>query len=252
MYEPENFNNIKTVTTSAIRMSVAIYRLAQKIKEKEKISMREAIDRARNEFLKYDKNFLFTGKHTDLIYFEKTSAMPIDFVERIQDEALRSAVKDEFNKAARKGYIVIDPDSQMIVITEKGRKHIDKYDFVEEAADNVQTAFNERDRIFLLKPDESVLGMFEYSDQVELKNFINDATPEQHSELLKYFEDLNKKGIIKMKDGAVELTEKGKQLFDSLKKAGKFKDFLKVAGSLNGVGAIAFVVENLTFLKKTR
>lgn len=59
--ENEQLNNLKNTAQQSIKIATEIYRLANKIQEKEKLSKLDAIEKARNEILNPDKEFIFTG-----------------------------------------------------------------------------------------------------------------------------------------------------------------------------------------------
>lgn len=241
MYDDnEQLNNLKNTAQQSIKIATEIYKLANKIQEKEKISKLDAIDKARGEILNPDKDFVFTGQAADLRYFNKSSAMPIDFVENITDENLKSAVKDQFNMAARKGLVVIDPDSQMIAITDKGRAYISKNEFKKQALDSMIEVEKSLDRCVILDGVQNDLDVFRFTEKFNLSDIQNFGSSNKGNNVMSNFMDMAKKGLVNVdKKGVVTITDKGKELLANI--GGKATT--KAVGALGTIGACIVVVK---------
>lgn len=246
--ENEQLNNLKNTAQQSIKIATEIYRLANKIQEKEKLSKLDAIEKARNEILNPDKDFIFTGQTADLRYFDKSSAMPIDFVDSIADENLKSAVKDQFNMAARRGLVVIDPDSQMIAITDKGRNYIAKKEFKKQSLESIMEMEKMLDRCVILDGVQNDLDVFRFIEKFNLSDIQNLGSPNKGNSVLSNFMDMAKKGLIKVDEkGIVTITDKGKELLGNL--GGKATT--KAVGSLGTIGACILVVKKAAELIKS-
>ncbi len=239
-----------------IRIAKEIYRLAMSISKKEDISIQQAIYRARRELLNPNPDFIFTGQATDLSYFQYASTMPIDYIENIQDEKLKSAVKDEFNKMARNGEIVIDPDSQMIVITDKGKAKIANQDFKNQAIENMAKVEKSLDQAFVLDGTEKDLEVFNHVESFNLSDLQNTGTPEYGEKVFSNIKKLSDKKMISISpNGNVTITAVGKNILakNATSIGGKVigKSLAtKAVGSLETVGAVIVVVKKAADIAK--
>lgn len=76
--------------------------------------------------------FVFTGQFTDLCYFERNEVLAHATINNL-DEELKSAVKDNFEKASKDGLVKIDNKNMYISLTDKGKKYISNPSFIEAA-----------------------------------------------------------------------------------------------------------------------
>lgn len=239
-----------------IRIAKEIYRLAIRLSEREDIPIKQAIYMARRELLNPNPDFIFTGQVTDLNYFQYASAMPIDYIENIQDEKLKSAVKDEFNKMARNGEIVIDPDSQMIVITDKGKAKIANQDFKNQAIENMAEVEKSLDQAFVLDGTEKDLEIFNHVESFNLSDLQNTGTPEHGEKVLSNIKKLSDKKLLSISpNGNVTITAVGKNVLtkNATSIGGKVigkSVATKAVGSLGTVGAVIVVVKKAADMAK--
>lgn len=158
--ENEQMQNLQMVARTCNEVGKEIQRLYVSILEQKKMSEKEALTQAMREVINPDPNYVFTGQMTDLSYFANTQTMPFEYINNIKDERLKAAVKDNFNIAARRGLVYIDPESQMIVITEKGKKFTQKNEFKNQALENTNKVLESSDKCVALNGTETDIQIF--------------------------------------------------------------------------------------------
>lgn len=247
MYDDnEQIENLRQVANDAIRIASSIYRYANQLKDRK---VADALNRARNELLNPDKEFVFTGQLGDLRYFQQSSFMPIDFVENIPDDTLRAAVKEQFNLAARQGFLVIDPDSQMIAVTDKGRAYINSKNMQEVFSNTIESVKETSDMGFVLTGTQDDLQVFNHVDEIKLSDIINKGSAKQGENVIANFKELSNKGFVSINQNAVKITESGiKMLKSGLLKGAEGK--LLATGALGTVGAVIVVVKKAADVAK--
>ena len=77
--------------------------------------------------------FNFTGKRTDLYYFENTDRMPLSVIASISDPELKQKVIETFNKFCSRIYRYTTLEGDEIVITDKGKKMLQNEAFKRQA-----------------------------------------------------------------------------------------------------------------------
>lgn len=251
--ENEQMQNIQQTVSTCNNISREIYRLYTQFNEQEKIAEKEAMNKAMKEVINPDPDFVFTGQMTDLSYFNNTNTMPFDYINNIKDEKLKAAVKDNFNTAARRGLVYIDPETQMIAITEKGKKFIEKKEFKNQAAENTSKALEVSDKCVLLNGTETDIQIFNYKPQISLGNLVNNGSPELGNKIMDNFNKLQAKGLIDIDmNGIMKLTDAGRETLSGLLKNGKLNGAaLKSTAALGTVGAIVMVVQKAADVAKT-
>jgi len=238
--EEEQIQNLKATATNLQKIAVEIYKFRNQLIEKEKMNAKEALQKAFQHIINPNTEFVFTGKITDLSYFQNTNLMPFQFIENIPDERVKEAVKAEFNYAAKNGYIIIEPNSRMITITEKGKKYIDKPEFKKEAVKQTAEVLKEYDLCVPLTGTERDLGVFAHTPEINLNEIINNASaPEQGVKVFENFNKMKNNGLIEISNNIAKITEKGS------KTLGSFSNIIakKSVASLGAVGAVIIVVQ---------
>lgn len=195
-------------------------------------------------------DFIFTGQSTDLRYFENYNNMPISLIENIPDENLKNAVKNEFNKAALSGKIVINNQSGLISITAKGREFINLPEFRQAASANLSSVMQQQSQTmqFALTGTVQDLNFFNFSDSLDLKDVILNPDKQVVQNILSNFGKMKESGIITVSNSIVKITDKGKNLLksDLFKLASKgVAD--KAIGAVGAVpGAVIITVKKAT------
>ncbi|MBE6852677.1 MAG: hypothetical protein E7505_04290 [Ruminococcus sp.] len=247
--ENEQIQNIQQAARTCSNISREIYRLYTQLKEHNKITEKEAMNRALREIINPDPDFIFTGQTTDLTYFRNTKCMPFDYINNISDERLKSAVKDNFNRAARKGLIHIDPENQMIAITEKGQAFIEKSEFCKQALENTQKTLENSDKCMVLNGTETDIQIFRHKPEISIGDIINNGSSEMGSKVLSNFSLLQSKGLIDInQSGIMSLTDAGRDVLANLTQKGAA---LKSTAALGTVGAVIVVVKKAADVAKT-
>ena len=244
MYDDnEQIENLRQVANDAIRIASSIYRYANQLKDRK---VADALNRARNELLNPDKEFVFTGQLGDLRYFQQSSFMPIDFVENIPDDTLRAAVKEQFNLAARQGLLVIDPDSQMIAITDMGRVYINNKEMQEVFSRTIDSVKETNDMGFVLTGTQDDLEVFNHVDEIKLSDIINKGSAKQGENIISNFKELANKGFVSIDKDVIKLAGKSLQS-QAIKGAGSK---LLATGALGTAGAVIVVVKKAADIAK--
>ncbi|MDO5558363.1 MAG: hypothetical protein Q4F95_02060 [Oscillospiraceae bacterium] len=249
--ENEQVNNIQQAARTCSRTAAEIYRLARKLYDYEKLKEKEALQRAMQEIINPDKDFIFTGQATDLCYFQHSNVMPIDFIENIEDEKLRSAVKEQFNIAARREHIVIDTDKRMIAVTNKGRNYISSSSFNKQAIENLQYMKFTSDQCFVLNGTQEDLKIFDAKPEFNISEICNKGSPELGNKVMTGLNRLNSDGLISISaEGTASITEKGSKILNELLSKNIGRAVTKSAASLGAAGACIIIVKKAADLGK--
>ena len=258
MYDSEEqFQNLKAVANTTYRVGKEAITLIDKLRQAGKST-------DNNLLVNPDINFLFTGQGTDLSYFLKQRAMPISLIENIQDEKLKYIVKEEFNKAARDGKIVIDSKSGIVSITDKGIDYIKKDEFIKAAKDNTQARLEalelEREEAmetlgYEIGGTKQDLNYFRFADKIDLTEVTAAAqnNPELLEKVLENFSKMKDDNLIELTgDRFLTLTQKGKELLDSpVFKAAAMNIAEKPIAALSMTGKIVLVTKRILNAVKT-
>lgn len=164
-----------------------------------------------------DTSFEFTGQSTDLRYFADHREMPISMIENIPDENLKNAVKEEFNKAAAAGRIEISPQSGRITITDSGREYISRPEFRAAAARDAAERAQASAQTMGFELDGTVhdLGIFNYSDSLNLTDILASPDKETVGKVLENLVQLKDNGLITVENGKALITDKGRQIINT-------------------------------------
>lgn len=164
----------------------------------------------------FDNDFVFTGQSTDLRYFQTSDTMSVKMIQNIQDEKLKSAVKDEFNKAILDGKLTLDTQTGMITITQRGKEFIQRPEFQRAAALDLQSVIQQQTQTLGVELNGTVqdLGFFQFSDKLDLKEVLQSGNTDAVRKIFENFHTLEQNGVISIKDMTVSLTDKGKQFLN--------------------------------------
>lgn len=188
-----------------------------------------------------DNDFVFTGQSTDLRYFQTSDTMSVKMIQNIQDENLKSAVKDEFNKAILDGKLTLDTQTGIITITQKGKEFIQKPEFQRAAALDLQSVIQQQTQTLGVELDGTIqdLGFFQFSDKLDLKEVMQSGNADTVRKILENFHTLEQNGIIGIRDMTVSLTDKGEQFLNLAAQKGIFANTTEKALSALPVAGIA-------------
>ena len=197
-----------------------------------------------NSMKKDDNNFVFTGQSTDLRYFQDNSEMPISMIENIPNEEIKTAVKDEFNKAAHSGKINIDNQTGKITITEKGKEFINLPTFKKAAALDLEHMTASQGQALGIELDGNVtdLNFFNHADKLDLNNIISNPDTDTVKKVLANFNVLKEQGFVNIDNSIVTITSKGKDLLNTSLFKTASKGITEKAAASAGVPGKIFVI----------
>lgn len=169
-----------------------------------------------------DTNFQFTGQVTDLRFFSGHAVMDMDMIRNIPDAELRTAVQDEFNRAAQNGLIKINPQTNSIALTTKGQQYIGKPTFQKAAQQQLayvqvpQEIQTVTENIgFPLNGSMNDIQIFRYADTVDLTTVLQSPNSEVAQKVIAGFQKLETEGKVAFDGLKMTLTETGKQTLAS-------------------------------------
>jgi hypothetical protein len=198
-------------------------------------------------------SFVFTGQGTDLRYFEHFKEMPISMIENIQDENLKNAVKQEFNKAALSGKVEISKQTGKITITNAGKEFIKNPVFKAAAAKDYQAVMGRLQETvgFELNGTISDLSFFNHSKTLDLNTVMAHPDKKTVQKVLSNLVKMKKQGLVTVEGSLVKATKKGKEMLASKAFKGVAKGVVTKAASTaanaaaasTGVGAIFVAIK---------
>lgn len=160
-------------------------------------------------------SFAFTGQLTDLRYFQTADVMSVSLIQNIPDEQLKEAVMDTFNKAIADGKVSMNPECTKITITDKGRELLKRPSFQSAARADLKKMMEQQMQQpigIMLDGTIQDLGYFQFSDQLDMRNLMQNGKSDTFFKIAQNFQELEKQGIVAIKDTVVTLTGKGKEL----------------------------------------
>ena len=166
-------------------------------------------------------NFSFTGKDTDLCYFNNADTLPLSAIANIQDEKLKQSVIDTFDRLSKNGYITLEGDS--VKITEKGRQRLSDPSFSNRAKSDQQTAFAEKT---IPKSDGQSIQMcaelsgnyindftvFNHTDSINLRAIAKAPDKKLSAKIMGNIKQWQECGAVTVKNGKATVTKAGKEL----------------------------------------
>ena len=166
-------------------------------------------------------NFSFTGKDTDLCYFNNVDTLPLSAIANIQDEKLKQSVIDTFDRLSKNGYITLEGDS--VKITEKGRQRLSDPSFSNRAKSDQQTAFAEKT---IPKSDGQSIQMcaelsgnyindftvFNHTDSIDLRAIAKAPDKKLSAKIMGNIKQWQGYGAVTVKNGKATVTKAGKEL----------------------------------------
>ena len=166
-------------------------------------------------------NFSFTGKDTDLCYFNNADTLPLSAIANIQDEKLKQSVIDTFDRLSKNGYITLEGDS--VKITEKGRQRLSDPSFSNRAKSDQQTAFAEKT---IPKSDGQSIQMcaelsgnyindftvFNHTDSIDLRAIAKAHDKKLSAKIMGNIKQWQECGAVTVKNGKATVTKAGREL----------------------------------------
>lgn len=166
-------------------------------------------------------NFSFTGKDTDLCYFNNADTLPLSAIANIQNEKLKQSVIDTFDRLSKNGYITLEGDS--VKITEKGRQRLSDPSFSNRAKSDQQTAFAEKT---IPKSDGQSIQMcaelsgnyindftvFNHTDSIDLRAIAKAPDKKLSAKIMGNIKQWQECGAVTVKNGKATVTKAGREL----------------------------------------
>ncbi|MGN0497939.1 MAG: hypothetical protein ACI4F6_02545 [Acutalibacteraceae bacterium] len=154
----------------------------------------------------------FTGKFTDIAQVDNMNCA--DVKNYCQNEEIYKATQQNILKARDEGYLTID-ENKDIHLTDKGRELIQsesfQKQFEQDQLNQSKQELNNQNQDYAyveFKGNEQDMGVFNYSEQVDI-NAIKDSP--QKEAVLNKFSELEKQGMVNIKDGVISPTETGRE-----------------------------------------
>lgn len=237
--ENELFNELFQTMKGGVNTAERIYDIIMKIEAM------TAVSPSANMPIETAQDFVFTGQSTDLSYFTNNNVMSVQMIESIPDAQLRTAVKEEFNKAIHAGKLEMDMNAGTIKLTEKGKDFISKPEFIQADARNRQSMMaaptqQATETIGIeLNGTMQDLNFFRHTDTLDLKAVLRSGDVKTQMKILENFKLLQDQGLVMISGSAVKITESGKTLLSTeLFKKGFGMGVEKAVGSIPAVGTV--------------
>lgn len=154
----------------------------------------------------------FTGKFTDIAQVDNMNCA--DVKNYCQNEEIYKATQQNILKARDEGYLTID-ENKDIHLTDKGRELIQsesfQKQFEQDQLNQSKQELNNQNQDYAyveFKGTEQDMGVFNYTEQIDI-NAIKDSP--QKEAVLNNFSQLEKQGMVNIKDGVITPTEKGRE-----------------------------------------
>lgn len=198
-------------------------------------------------------NFTFTGKDTDLCYFNQSDTMPLSAISNISDKNIKNAVVDNFDKDINKG--LLELKDGCLKITPKGKSEISKPNFLKMAQNDQLQAYNSSLNKMMnasLQPNEvqMCVGLsgdymndftfFNHSDKMDLSKIMSHPNKELSQKILSNVKKWQKAGAVTVKNGVATVTDMGKKMlilpqFKTATKMLAEKPMANTAGTVNQI-----------------
>ena len=202
-------------------------------------------------------NFSFTGKDTDLCYFNNADTLPLSAIANIQDEKLKQSVIDTFDRLSKNGYITLEGDS--VKITEKGRQRLNEPSFSNRAKSDQQTAFAEKT---IPKSDGQSIQMcaelsgnyindftvFNHTDSIDLRAIAKAPDKKLSAKIMGNIKQWQECGAVTVKNGKATVTKAGRELLSMPEFTSKASEIVEkpLTASKGTVGKILVATKKIT------
>lgn len=167
MYEDEGLQNLKSGLSTAYRVGKELYDILSRIKKGKEEKAVEALP-VNNE------SFVFTGKPTDLFFFDGNEHLSKGVIDSIDDPKIKNALLDNLIRAEQRGLIDVDLENGSISLTAKGEKYIANEDFQKAAYNDQKEALKSSNLIeqpygVELNDTDTDLNFFRYGNELDMK-----------------------------------------------------------------------------------
>ena len=202
-------------------------------------------------------NFSFTGKDTDLCYFNNADNLPLSAIANIQNEKLKQSVIDTFDRLSKNGYITLEGDS--VKITEKGRQRLSDTSFSNRAKSDQQTAFAEKT---IPKSDGQSIQMcaelsgnyindftvFNHTDSIDLRAIAKAPDKKLSAKIMGNIKQWQECGAVTVKNGKATVTKAGRELLSMPEFTSKASEIVEkpLTASKGTVGKILVATKKIT------
>ena len=202
-------------------------------------------------------NFSFTGKDTDLCYFNNADTLPLSAIANIQNEKLKQSVIDTFDRLSKNGYITLEGDS--VKITEKGRQRLSDPSFSNRAKSDQQTAFAEKT---IPKSDGQSIQMcaelsgnyindftvFNHTDSIDLRAIAKAPDKKLSAKIMGNVKQWQECGAVTVKNGKATVTKAGRELLSMPEFTSKASEIVEkpLTASKGTVGKILVATKKIT------
>lgn len=201
----------KTIRAASELAKIFLSLKNSKSGDKVKESGRESLD-----------NFTFTGKNTDLCYFNSSEEMPLSAIANIGDHELKKSVLECFDEFEKKGYVTLENDC--IKITDKGKRILSDPQFQKQARIDQFKAYN--DKLKNVQEESSEVQMctsltgdyvddftfFNHADQLDLRQIANHPNKDLSMQVLSNVKKWQSCGAVTVKDGIATVTPAAKKM----------------------------------------
>lgn len=172
-------------------------------------------------------NFTFTGKDTDLCYFNQSDTMPLSAISNISDKNIKNAVVDNFDKCINKG--LLELKDGYLKITPKGKAEISKPNFLKTAQNDQLQAYN--NTINKIVKNNTANGsvqmgaalsgdymndftFFNHTDKMDLSKIMSHPNKELSQKILSNVKKWQNAGAVTVKNGVATVTDMGKKMLE--------------------------------------
>lgn len=157
---------------------------------------------------KIEQSVNFTGQHTDIAFVAEKGSLKYDIIENIQNDSIRNNVQSSFNDAVRDGYLNYNNETKEFILTPKGNEHINSEQFIRQFEKDQLNKASENKAYVTLKGNSSDLGVFRYTDRINL-NHLSHSDPSTFKRVQSYFYECQKYDFVNISpDGIVTPTKK--------------------------------------------
>lgn len=172
-------------------------------------------------------NFTFTGKNTDLCYFNQSDTMPLSAISNISDPNIKNAVVDNFDKCINKG--LLELKDGYLKITSKGKAEISKPNFLKTAQNDQLQAYNNTiNKIVKNSTADGSVQMgaalsgdymndftfFNHTDKMDLSKIMSHPNKELSQKILSNVKKWQNAGAVTVKNGVATVTDMGKKMLN--------------------------------------
>ena len=160
----------------------------------------------------HSEQFNFTGKRTDLHYFDNTDRMPLSVIASISDPELRQKVIETFDELCSRMYRYTTLEGDEIVITDKGKKILQKETAKKQSISNQSEAPK-----FNFTGKRTDLYYFENTDRMPFSVIASISDPELKKKVIETFDELCSRmyRYTTVEGDEIVITDKGKKMLQN-------------------------------------